>query len=67
MTNRNMVRGPAAEAPKPNTDPLPPMPAPEGSAAPTTTQEPPDSPQPNASGHRAPPDAGRPGLATDRA
>lgn len=65
MTNRNMVRG-ADAAPRPNTTPLPPMPASEGSAGPITDREPIDSPQPNPSVKRAPPDARRPGLATDR-
>ncbi|GJE41782.1 hypothetical protein F6X53_18120 [Methylobacterium soli] len=69
MTNREMARGAAAgaaRAPQPNTQPLPPMPAPEDSATPTTDVEPIDSPQPNASVKRDPPAPGRPGLATER-
>ena len=51
MTNSHMVKpvrrdGSDAMRPTPNTDPLPPMPATEGSAEPLTDQEPMDSPQP---------------------
>ena len=70
MTNREMVSGAAKAsteaAPKPNTPPLPPMPADEGSATPTTREEPIDSPQPNASVDRDPPSDEKPGLATKR-
>jgi hypothetical protein len=68
MTNRNMVKdaaGGGAEA-KPNTAPLPPMPAPEDSATPTTRQEPVDSPHLNASLKRDAPAAGEQGLSTRR-
>lgn len=51
MTNKSMVKPDAAGdprgAPVPNRDPLPPMPAEEGSPHPTTREEPGDSPQPN--------------------
>jgi len=64
MTNRDMVKpGPK---PEPNAAPLPSMPAPEGSARPTTDREPIDSPQPNASVERDPPDRAKIGLTTDR-
>ncbi|WP_194075142.1 hypothetical protein [Methylobacterium durans] len=72
MTNREMAKGAvgtgakAAEAPEPNRQPLPPMPAPEDSPTPTTREEPIDSPQPNASIKRSPPSERRPGLGTDR-
>ena len=70
MTNRAMVSGKAKTtgegAPEPNTPPLPPMPADEGSPTPTTRAEPIDSPQPNASVKRDPPSAEKPGLATKR-
>ncbi|MCJ2007326.1 hypothetical protein ACFZ8E_16490 [Methylobacterium sp. HMF5984] len=70
MTNREMVSGAAKvspeAAPKPNTRALPPMPADEGSATPTTQVEPIDSPQPNASAGREPPSAEKSGLATKR-
>ncbi|KAB1070392.1 hypothetical protein [Methylobacterium planeticum] len=71
MTNREMAKGAvgpeAAAAPQPNTRKLPPMPAPEDSATPTTDEEPIDSPQPNASIERDPPAPGHSGLSTDRA
>lgn len=67
MTNRDMVKtGRREDAPKPNTTPLPPMPAAEDSPVPATQDEPVDSPQPNASVTRAAPDAHRQGLATRR-
>ncbi|GJE60022.1 hypothetical protein MPOCJGCO_2131 [Methylobacterium trifolii] len=68
MTNRAMVTGPAEDdnGQRPNTKPLPPMPAAEDSPTPTTDREPIDSPQPNASVERAAPDAQRQGLATKR-
>ena len=69
MTNRDMVKPTAArtgEAPQPNRDPLPPMPATEGSPTPATEVEPPDSPQPNASAKRGAPAPGKIGLTTDR-
>lgn len=70
MTNREMVSGAirdsAEAAPKPNKTALPPMPADEGSATPTTREEPIDSPQPNASAGREPPSAAKSGLATKR-
>lgn len=69
MTNREMVKGAVTDesaAPRPNATRLPPMPAPEDSATPTTDLEPIDSPQPNASAGRAPPDAEKSGLATKR-
>lgn len=70
MTNRSMVKQAIASVPEagpqPNATPLPAMPAPEGSATPTTDQEPVDSPQPNASVKRSPPSADRPGLGTER-
>lgn len=51
MTNRSMVSRDAAEGapgtPRPNKDPLPPMPAPEGAASPVTDREPIDSPHLN--------------------
>ncbi|GJE26135.1 hypothetical protein [Methylobacterium organophilum] len=58
MTNRSMVK-PSATV-KANTTPLPPMPAPEDSTTPTTTHEPTDSPQPNASAAHTPGDKPRP-------
>ena len=68
MTNRNMVKevGSGAPAPHPNTPPLPPMPAPEDSATPTTRDEPIDSPHLNASPKREAPKAGELGLSTKR-
>ncbi|WP_348644085.1 hypothetical protein [Methylobacterium sp. WL12] len=42
------------------------MPADEGSATPTTHEEPIDSPQPNASVKRDPPSDEKPGLSTKR-
>ncbi|TXM64903.1 hypothetical protein FV222_10640 [Methylobacterium sp. WL103] len=70
MTNREMVsaaaRASAEAEPKPNTTALPPMPADEGSATPTTHEEPIDSPQPNASVKRDPPSDEKPGLSTKR-
>lgn len=70
MTNREMVKGaakaPTGTAPEPNATPLPPMPAVEDSATPTTHDEPIDSPQPNASAGRLPPSRDKPGLATER-
>jgi hypothetical protein len=65
MTNANMVNREAAKV-KPNTPPLPEMPAPEDAARPTTREDPIDSPQPNASGQRAAPDEHKQGLATKR-
>ena len=51
MTNRSMVTPEAAHGeagtPRPNTDPLPPMPAPEGATNPVTDREPVDSPHLN--------------------
>jgi hypothetical protein len=51
MTNRSMVTPEAARgeagAPRPNTDPLPPMPSPEGAPGPVTDREPVDSPHLN--------------------
>ena len=69
MTNRDMVKPGAAgsgEGPRPNRDPLPPMPATEDSPTPTTDREPPDSPGPNASAKRGAPAGGKIGLTTDR-
>ena len=72
MTNREMAKGatkgvdPDDKGQRPNTQALPPMPAPEDSRAPATDLEPIDSPQPNASVQRAPPSADKPGLATKR-
>lgn len=76
MTNRYMVKrslvaksGAVARAnglPEPNTAPLPAMPAPEDSRTPTTDQEPVDSPQPNCSAKRSPPNSGELGLSTRR-
>jgi hypothetical protein len=68
MTNRNMVKDAAAGAPavRPNTPPLPPMPATEDSATPTTREEPVDSPHLNASLKREAPEPGTQGLATKR-
>lgn len=65
MTNRNMVNDGAKNV-APNETPLPPMPAPEDSARPTTREDPIDSPQPNASAKRDAPDAHKQGLATKR-
>lgn len=65
MTNRNMVKD-EASAPLPNTPPLPPMPAPEDCATPTTREEPTDSPHLNASLKRDAPPPGGLGLATKR-
>jgi len=65
MTNRNMVNRTAPEV-EPNTRPLPPMPAPEDAATPTTREDPIDSPQPNASAKRDEPSAQKQGLATRR-
>jgi hypothetical protein len=64
MTNRNMVKDGAAVSP--NTPPLPPMPAPEDSATPTTREEAVDSPHLNASLKREAPEAGEQGLSTER-
>ncbi|MCJ2089077.1 hypothetical protein MKK88_24275 [Methylobacterium sp. E-005] len=68
MTNRNMVKEAAvgAATPHPNTPPLPPMPAPEDSATPTTRDEPVDSPHLNASPKRDRPSPGEHGLSTKR-
>lgn len=68
MTNRDMVKGAAGADPVqvPNVAPLPPMPAPEDSARPTTREEPIDSPQPNASAKRDAPGPDKQGLATER-
>ncbi|MBE7196938.1 MAG: hypothetical protein INR70_03935 [Parafilimonas terrae] len=66
MTNRNMVNK-AAPAVEPNTRPLPPMPAPEDAATPTTREDPIDSPHlPNASAKRDAPSEQKQGLATRR-
>ncbi|GJD33219.1 hypothetical protein [Methylobacterium aerolatum] len=65
MTNRNMVTKAKPEV-EPNTAPLPPMPAPEDAATPTTRTDPIDSPQPNASSDREPPSERKQGLATRR-
>lgn len=67
MTNRSMVtpeaaRG-AAGTPRPNDDPLPPMPAPEGAPNPVTDREPVDSPHLNED--MQPPRGG--GLTSERA
>ncbi|KAA0125277.1 hypothetical protein SAMN02799622_00133 [Methylobacterium sp. UNC378MF] len=67
MTNRNMVKDAAPDlAVRPNTPPLPPMPAPEDSATPTTREEPTDSPHLNASLKREAPAPGTQGLSTKR-
>ncbi|MDP4002027.1 hypothetical protein [Methylobacterium sp. NEAU K] len=66
MTNRNMVRDGAGPEVRPNTPPLPPMPAPEGSPTPTTRDEPVDSPHLNASLKREVPAPGEQGLSTKR-
>ncbi|WCS24709.1 hypothetical protein LOK46_26865 [Methylobacterium sp. NMS14P] len=68
MTNRNMVKGTVPNDPvtQPNTPPLPPMPAPEDSATPTTREEPTDSPHLNASLKRDAPPPGGQGLSTKR-
>ena len=68
MTNRDMVKGGATADPiqKPNTPPLPPLPAPEDSGTPTTRSDPIDSPQPNASVERDAPSDAKQGLATER-
>jgi hypothetical protein len=68
MTNRNMVKDDAGTMPEvtPNTPPLPPMPAPEDSATPTTREEPVDSPHLNASLKREAPAPGEQGLSTKR-
>lgn len=76
MTNRYMVKPSLAAKsaatsagsglPEPNRTPLPEMPAPEDSLTPTTHEEPFDSPQPNASAKRSPPDSGELGLSTRR-
>jgi hypothetical protein len=65
MTNRNMVNK-AAPSEQPNLAPLPPMPAPEDAATPTTREDPIDSPQPNASAKRDAPSDAKQGLATRR-
>jgi hypothetical protein len=67
MTNRNMVKDPGTgPAPEPNTPPLPPMPAPEDAARPTTREEPVDSPHLNASLKREAPAPGEQGLSTTK-
>ncbi|MDP4025570.1 hypothetical protein Q8W71_23320 [Methylobacterium sp. NEAU 140] len=66
MTNRDMVKKGGAPGVEPNTPPLPPVPAPEDSATPTTREDPIDSPQPNASAKRDAPSAAKQGLATER-
>lgn len=76
MTNRDMVKpsllakSPGAPSgsglPEPNRTTLPPMPAPEDSPTPTTTEEPIDSPQPNSSAKREAPGPDRIGLSTRR-
>lgn len=43
MTNRNMVNGSARQV-RPNEAPMPPVPAPEDAATPTTREDPIDSP-----------------------
>ncbi|MGC5778996.1 hypothetical protein [Methylobacterium sp. NFXW15] len=65
MTNRNMVNQDARKV-EPNQAPLPPMPAPEDAAHPTTREDPIDSPQPNVSAKRDAPDEHKQGLATRR-
>lgn len=65
MTNRNMVNGNARKV-EPNEAPLPPMPAPENAARPTTQEDPVDSPQPNAAAKRGEPAPGKLGLSTER-
>ena len=66
MTNRSMVSPEAARGdagtPRPNADPLPPMPAPEGARNPITDQEPVDSPHLNEEMQRRK----RGGLTTDK-
>ncbi len=49
MTNREMVREPGRgrAMPEPNSDPRLPVPAPESEDRLLTTDDPPDSPQPN--------------------
>jgi hypothetical protein len=69
MTNREMVKGAVEHGDAgqhAKAQALPPMPAPEDSATPTTREEPIDSPQPNASAKRRPPEAGELGLTTRR-
>lgn len=69
MTNREMVKGAVEHGDagqQANARALPPMPAPEDSATPTTREEPIDSPQPNASAKRRPPEDGELGLTTRR-
>ena len=62
-----MVKDPGeGPAQKPNTPPLPPMPAPEDSTRPTTREEPVDSPHLNASLKREAPAPGEQGLSTKR-
>ncbi|MGH1569916.1 hypothetical protein ACRAWG_03650 [Methylobacterium sp. P31] len=68
MTNRNMVKDAAGGGPevRPNTPPLPSMPAPEDAATPTTREEPVDSPNLNTSLKRDAPAPGEQGLSTKR-
>ena len=49
MTNRDMVKGRRKDGalPEPNPPPQTPVPAPEGEKRLLTTEDPPDSPQPN--------------------
>jgi hypothetical protein len=65
MTNRAMVTPEAAkgDGPRPNTDPLPPMPSPEGAPTPFTDREPVDSPHVNEEMQHPKPG----GLTTDKA
>ncbi|GJD58019.1 hypothetical protein [Methylobacterium dankookense] len=68
MTNREMAKGALTgdRGQHPNAQVLPPMPAAEDSRTPTTQIEPEDSPQPNASAKRRPPEEGEIGLVTRR-
>ncbi len=69
MTNREMVKGAVEHGDAgqhANAQALPPMPAPEDSPTPATREEPIDSPQPNASVKRRPPEDGEMGLTTRR-
>ncbi len=73
MTNRDMVKqdgakpaDPARDAQTPRLQPLPPLPAEEDAAHPTTRDEPLDSPQANENGVRSPPAPGEIGLTTRR-
>lgn len=68
MTNREMAKGALTDdrGQHPNARNLPPMPAAEDSGTPATEIEPEDSPQPNASAKRRPPEDGEIGLVTKR-